>query len=139
MTGSPQKCVMMHKTRGSEAIDASPSTTLYLVPNWDYDTAMRIVAKRNLLAFCERHSAARQSVLAWYEEAMRAVWHSPQNVKRRYPSASFVGKNRVVFNLKGNDYRLIVAIAYKLGVVYVKFIGTHREYDRIDAATVELE
>ena len=54
-------------------------------------------------------------------------------------SASFVGHNRVVFNLKGNDYRLIVAIAYRLAVVYVKFIGTHREYDRVDAATVELE
>lgn len=100
---------------------------------------MRIVAKRNLLAFCERHPAARQPVLAWYEEAVRAAWQAPQHIKDRYARASFVGRNRVVFNLKGNDYRLVVAIAYKLGIVYVKFIGTHCEYDRIDAATVELE
>jgi mRNA interferase HigB len=100
---------------------------------------MRIVAKRHLLAFCERHSAARQSVLAWHEEAARSVWRSPQDIKDRYASASVVGKNRVVFNLKGNDYRLIIAIAYRLGVVYVTFIGTHREYDRVNAATVELE
>ncbi|MFP3624370.1 type II toxin-antitoxin system HigB family toxin, partial [Burkholderia sp. SIMBA_051] len=57
----------------------------------------------------------------------------------RYASASFVGRNRVIFNIKGNDYRLIVAVAYRIGVVYIKFIGTHGEYDRIDAETVELE
>jgi len=100
---------------------------------------MRIVAKRNLLAFCERHPAARQRVLAWCEEAVLADWRCPHDIKNQYASASFVGKNRVVFNLKGNDYRLIVAIAYRVGVVYVKFIGTHREYDRVDAATIELE
>jgi mRNA interferase HigB len=100
---------------------------------------MRIVAKRNLLAFCERHPAARQRVLAWCEETALAAWRSPRDIKAEYASASFIGKNRVVFNLKGNDYRLIVAIAYRIGVVYVKFIGTHREYDRVDAATIELE
>ena len=78
-------------------------------------------------------------MLAWHEEAVRSAWRSPQDIKDRYASASVVGKNRVVFNLKGNDYRLIIAIAYRLGVVYVTFIGTHREYDRVNAATVELE
>ncbi|CAG9169947.1 hypothetical protein LMG23994_01743 [Cupriavidus pinatubonensis] len=64
---------------------------------------------------------------------------TPQDIKDRYPTASFVGRNRVIFNIKGNDYRLIVAIAYRIGVVYIKFIGTHGEYDRIDAEIVELE
>ncbi|MFJ2994570.1 type II toxin-antitoxin system HigB family toxin [Pandoraea sp. NPDC087047] len=100
---------------------------------------MRIVAKKNLTTFCEKHPAAKQALLAWHEEARTAEWASPQNIKDRYASASFVGHNRVVFNIKGNAYRLIVAIAYRLGVVYIKFVDTHAEYDKIDAATVELE
>ena len=100
---------------------------------------MKVIAKRVLLAFCERHPMARQSLRAWHEEAAKAVWMTPQDIKARYASASFVGQNRVVFNIKGNDYRLIVAVAYRIGVVYIKFIGTHGEYDRIDAETVELE
>ncbi len=112
---------------------------LAIVPIWDYAGCMRIVAKKNLLAFCGTHAAARQSLLAWHEEAVRAVWTTPQDIKDRYASASFVGHNRVVFNIKGNAYRLIVAVAYRIGVVYIKFIGTHAEYDAIDAETIELE
>lgn len=100
---------------------------------------MRVIAKRALLAFCEKHPNARQSLLAWHEEALTAAWRTPHDIKARYSSASFVGQNRVVFNLKGNDFRLIVAIAYRIGVVYIKFVGTHAEYDRVDAATVEME
>lgn len=62
----------------------------------------------------------------------------PQDIKDQYASASFVGKNRVVFNIKGNTYRVIVAIAYRIGVVYVKFVGTHTEYDKIDVTTVDM-
>jgi mRNA interferase HigB len=65
------------------------------------------------------------------------VWTTPRQIKARYASASFVGKNRVVFNIKGNDYRLVVAIAYRFQAVYIKFVGTHAQYDKIDAATVE--
>ncbi|MDT6962731.1 type II toxin-antitoxin system HigB family toxin [Cupriavidus sp. SZY C1] len=100
---------------------------------------MRVIAKRNLLAFCERHPLARQPLLAWHEEALQGKWATPQDIKDRYGSASFVGRNRVVFNIGGNKYRLIVAVAYQLGVVYVKFVGTHAEYDSVDAATVEME
>ncbi|HZS79845.1 MAG TPA: type II toxin-antitoxin system HigB family toxin [Herbaspirillum sp.] len=100
---------------------------------------MRIVAKKNLIAFYEKHPVAKQALLAWHEEARAAQWTSPQDIKERYASVSFVRQNRVVFNIKGNAYRLIVAIAYNLGVVYLKFFGTHAEYDKIDAATVELE
>ncbi|CAM2157882.1 mRNA interferase HigB [Paraburkholderia tropica] len=100
---------------------------------------MKVIAKRVLLKFCDRHPMARQSLLAWHEEAVKAGWMTPQDIKARYASASFVGRNRVIFNIKGNDYRLIVAVAYRIGVVYIKFIGAHGEYDRIDAETVELE
>ena len=73
----------------------------------------------------------------WYEDASRAAWRSPQDIKLRYASASFVSSNRVVFNIKGNDYRLVVAVAYRFGAVYIKFLGTHKQYDAVDAATVE--
>ncbi|PRZ49194.1 mRNA interferase HigB [Paraburkholderia fungorum] len=110
-----------------------------LVPIWDYNVFMKIIAKRVLTAFGDKHPNARQSLLAWHEEATKAAWMTPQDIKSRYSTASFVGRNRVIFNIKGNDYRLIVAVAYRVGIVYIKFVGTHGEYDRIDAETVELE
>lgn len=102
-------------------------------------SCMRIVAKKIILSFVEGHAQAEQSLLAWHAEASKANWKTPQDIKDQYGSASFIGKNRVVFNIKGNDFRLIVAIAYRIGVIYVKFVGTHAEYDKIDAETVELE
>lgn len=99
---------------------------------------MRIIAKKTLLTFIERHAEAEQALLAWHAEAAQAIWTRPQDIKDQYASASFVGKNRVVFNIKGNTYRVIVAIAYRIGVVYVKFVGTHAEYDKIDATTVDM-
>lgn len=100
---------------------------------------MRIVAKRPLLDFIVRHAQAEQPLLALHAEASKPNWKTPQNIKDQYASASFIGRNRVVFNIKGNDFRLIVAVAYQIGVVYVKFVGTHAEYDKVDAATVEME
>lgn len=100
---------------------------------------MRIVAKKALLDFIRKHARAEQALLAWHAEALKAAWQTPQDIRNDYASASFVGRNRVVFNIKGNDFRLIVAVAYRVGVVYVKFIGTHAEYDKVDVATVELE
>ena len=76
---------------------------------------------------------------AWHDEAKAATWKSPQDIKNAYRNASFVANNRVVFNIKGNDHRLIVAVAYQVGIVYVKFIGTHAEDDQIDAATIEVD
>lgn len=98
---------------------------------------MRVISKPTLEAFWTTHSDSRQPLLAWYDEAVAARWNTPQDIKDQYASASFVGNNRVVFNIKGNHYRLIVAIAYRFQAVYIKFIGTHAEYDKIDAATVE--
>lgn len=98
---------------------------------------MRVIAISTLKRFWTRHPVAEQPLKAWYDEARHATWTSPQDIKRRYASVSFVGNNRVVFNIKGNDYRLIVAVAYRFQAVYIKFVGTHAQYDRVDAASVE--
>ena len=98
---------------------------------------MKIIAIGTLRSFLTRHPDAEQPLKAWHEEARHARWKTPQGIRNQYASASFVGRNRVVFNIKGNDYRLIVAVAYRFQAVYIKFIGTHAQYDRIDAATVE--
>jgi len=99
---------------------------------------MRVIAVSILRAFWERHPDAEQPLKAWYEEATSATWSQPADIKAQYRSASVLKNRRVVFNIKGNDYRLIVAIAYKLQIVYVKFVGTHKEYDAVDAETVEM-
>lgn len=99
---------------------------------------MRVIAVSTLRAFWERHPDAEQPLKAWYEEAASATWTQPADIKSQYRSASVLKNRRVVFNIKGNDYRLIVAIAYKLQIVYVKFVGTHKEYDAVDAETVEM-
>jgi mRNA interferase HigB len=99
---------------------------------------MRVIAVSTLRAFWERYPDAEQPLEAWYEEATGASWSQPADIKAQYRSASVLKNRRVVFNIKGNDYRLIVAIAYKLQIVYVKFVGTHQEYDAVDAETVEM-
>lgn len=97
---------------------------------------MRIIAKRALREFWERHPDAEGPLLAWYREAHKADWHGPPAVKARFPKASIVGNNRVVFNIKGNAYRLVVRINYRYRVMYIRFVGTHSEYDRIDVREV---
>jgi len=98
---------------------------------------MRVIAVSTLRTFWERYPDAEQPLKAWYEEATSASWIQPADVKAQYRSASVLKNRRVVFNIKGNDYRLIVAIAYKLQIVYVKFVGTHKEYDAVDAETID--
>jgi mRNA interferase HigB len=92
---------------------------------------MRILAKSTLREFWQRHPDAEQPLLAWYREVERESWDSPAKVKEKYRSASFVG-DRVVFNIKGNDYRLVVRINYAYRVVLIRFIGTHEQYDAVD-------
>ena len=99
---------------------------------------MRVIAVGTLKAFWERHAQAEQPLKAWYDEAKVAKWMMPQDIKNAYASASFIRNNRVVFNIKGNDYRLVVAVAYKVQIVYIKFVGTHAEYDDVDASNVEM-
>jgi mRNA interferase HigB len=98
---------------------------------------MRVIAVSTLRAFWETHPDAEQPLKAWHEEASNADWTQPADIKAQFRSASVLRNRRVVFNIKGNDYRLVVAIAFRLQVVYVKFVGTHAEYDRIDAQSHE--
>lgn len=97
---------------------------------------MRIIALGTLRDFWKRHPDAEVPLRAWYAAASRAQWTRPADIKDAYRSASFLANNRVVFNLKGNDYRLVTAVHYNRGMLYIRFIGTHGEYDRIDAARI---
>jgi len=100
---------------------------------------MRVIAKRTLRAFWEsnsKYSNAQASLEAWHEEALKADWTNPQDIKAQFKSASILKDSRVVFNIKGNHYRLIVKINYPYGIVYIRFIGTHAQYDEIDVETV---
>jgi len=97
---------------------------------------MRIIAKRRLREFWERHPAAREPLLAWFREVEREDWDTPAAVKAKYRNASIVGGDRVVFNVKGNAFRLVVRIDYAYRVVYVRFIGTHAEYDAVNVKEV---
>ena len=100
---------------------------------------MHIVAVKFLRTFWEKYPDAEQPLKSWVDEARKATWAQPVQIKEQYRSASILKNRRVVFNIKGNDYRLVVSVAYHFQAVYVKFIGTHREYDAIDAETVEME
>ena len=97
---------------------------------------MRVIAKKILREFWTKHSDCEQQLLAWYQETSKAIWKNTKNIKRDYPSASFLADNRVVFNIKGNHYRLIVKINYDYQMVWIRFIGTHAEYDKIDATKI---
>jgi mRNA interferase HigB len=97
---------------------------------------MRIIAKKVLREFWDRHPDAEQSLKAWYQDAKQATWRHPQDIRQTYATASIIANNRIVFNIRGNNYRLIVAVNYDFGIVYVRFIGTHREYDQVDAASI---
>ena len=97
---------------------------------------MGAVALSTLRDFWRKHPSAQSPLQNWYAEASRATWKNPGDVKQAHRGASFVAGDRVVFNIRGNDYRLIVAMRYRSQIMYVRFIGTHREYDKVDAATV---
>jgi mRNA interferase HigB len=97
---------------------------------------MRIIAKGTLRAFWESHPDAEEPLLAWHKEVEGEDWDAPVKVKAKYGNASIVADNRVVFNIKGNDYRVVVKINYPYRVVYIRFVGTHAEYDAINVEEV---
>lgn len=97
---------------------------------------MRIIAKRTLREFWERHPDAEGPLLAWYRAVANEAWETPVELKTRFPSASIVEENRVVFDIKGNRYRLVTRVHYPKRIVYIRFVGTHSEYDRIDVREV---
>ena len=97
---------------------------------------MRIISRRPLREFWTKHPDAERPLQAWYNNVKRADWKTPSDVKDAYRTASFLANNRVVFNIKGNFYRLVVSIKYQYRIVYIRFIGTHKEYDKIDSTKV---
>lgn len=97
---------------------------------------MRIISKKILREFWEKHIDCTQQLKSWFQETYVADWKSPRQIKKEYPSASFLADNRVVFNIKGNKYRLVVKINYEYSMVWIRFIGTHAEYDKIDSTKI---
>ncbi|MEH7877698.1 type II toxin-antitoxin system HigB family toxin [Rhizobium laguerreae] len=96
-----------------------------------------MIAKSALRAFWERHPQARTSLSVWYSTVSRAEWTGPSDIKTMFgANVDFVGDNRIIFDIGGNKYRLIVHVAYRYRRVLIKFVGTHAEYDRIDPETV---
>ena len=98
---------------------------------------MRIISRRKLREFWESgHAKAKGPLSAWFEEVKRAEWKSPQDIKNRYPKASIISRTRVVFDIHGNHFRLVCHVRYDKGIVYIRWIGTHREYDDIDVVSI---
>ena len=97
---------------------------------------MRVISRKKLKNFWEVHRDAEQALRAWYHEAVHSEWKSPDDIHQRYATADFLHGNRVVFNIRGNRYRLVVKIHYNTAIVYIRFVGTHAEYDRIDAEKI---
>ena len=102
---------------------------------------MRIIKEKTLTEYCRlsKYQQAVESLKAWVYEVKYSTWNSANELKAKYRNASIIGSKRVVFNIKGNDYRLIADIEYKLRIVFIVWFGTHREYDKIDAKTVRYE
>ena len=97
---------------------------------------MRIIAKKTLRLFWESHPDCELQLYSWHQEASKSDWKNPNDIKKEYPSASIITGNRIVFNIKGNSYRLIVKVNYEYQMVWIRFIGTHSEYDKIDATKI---
>jgi mRNA interferase HigB len=96
----------------------------------------RIFAKSTLRDFWQSHPDAEQYLKTWFDTAMNSDWKSPAEVRQTYANASILKENRIVFNIKDNTYRLVVKMNYEKQWIFIRFIGTHEEYDRIDAATI---
>ena len=111
---------------------------LAIIPNWDYHASMRIIALSTLKKFWESPSYvdAKEPLLAWYRLTINADWASPADIKGDLRNASILQDGRVIFNIAGNKYRLVVWINYPYRVVYIRFIGTHAQYDAINPQTI---
>ncbi|MBX9823415.1 MAG: type II toxin-antitoxin system HigB family toxin [Xanthobacteraceae bacterium] len=103
---------------------------------------MRIIARRTLREFVDARagykdqSSLKAALDAWFDEVRKARWRSTADIRRLYATASVVSAERIVFNIKGNSYRLVVAVDFEKGIVWIKWLGTHRDYDRIDVTKV---
>ena len=99
-------------------------------------SVLRVISRKQLVDFWQRHPDAEKPLRTWFVNAAKSTWSSPQAIKARFQDASFLAGNRVVFNIAGNKYRLIVVVHYNRGIVFIRFVGTHKQYDRINAETV---
>jgi mRNA interferase HigB len=97
---------------------------------------MRIIKRKTLVDYYKKHADAEQPLELWYHDVKSVQWQNSSDIKKRYASASFLSGNRVVFNIKGNNLRIVVVVKYTIGFVYIRFIGTHAEYDKIDAGSI---
>ena len=99
---------------------------------------MRIISISTIKDFWEnsKYKDSEQALRAWFFEVKKEDWKSSSDVKQKYRDASIIGNNRIIFNIKGNKYRLIVAVKYKLKIIFIRFIGTHSEYDKIDVKNI---
>lgn len=97
---------------------------------------MRIFSRKTLRKFWEDYEDIEQSLRTWYADVKKSKWEKPNDIKEKYPKASFLQNSRVVFDIKGNNYRLIIRVNFKKKWVFIRFIGTHAEYDKIDANNI---
>ena len=97
---------------------------------------MRIIAKKILREFWVKHPDSEQQLKSWFQETSTAKWTDPNQIKLEYPSASILADNRVVFNIKGNHYRIIVKVSYDYQMIWIRFIGTHTEYNKVNAKKI---
>jgi len=97
---------------------------------------MRVIATKTLKDYVSEFHQAEQALLSWHEEAVTALWNNPNELKGQYKNASIISEKRVVFNIHGNSYRLIVDIEYRLKIVFIVWFGTHKQYDKIDTKTI---
>ncbi len=91
---------------------------------------MKVLGRDKLVAFARKHANSKKALDVWFVETSRAVWQSPKDIKAHYRSADFLSENRVIFNIKGNHYRLIIKVKYQYGLAIIEWIGTHAEYDK---------
>ena len=97
---------------------------------------MRIIAKKTLKEFWEIHPDSEQPLKAWHAKAKLAEWKNTNDIKTDYKNASFIANNRVIFNIKGNSYRLVAAINYNFGIIYIRFVGKHQDYNKIESTII---
>lgn len=97
---------------------------------------MHVIKRKTLKEFWRKHPDSEQALKAWFHEAARAHWRTSSQIKRQYRSASIVNNERVVFNICGNKYRLVVRINYTSKTIFIRFVGTHREYDKVNVETI---
>jgi len=97
---------------------------------------MRVVAVKTVKDYYEKYPVSKQALLSWFEEAEKAIWNNPNELKLQYRNASILNNKRVVFNIHGNSFRLIVDIEYRLKILFIVWFGSHSEYDKIDSKTI---